>query len=106
MAASVFGMGNRDSGCRGRTHLQKMLLGSGAGHSGRHWAVLSNDVLKTPHSAPSSSSTSPIDALNRTNAYRYRFHNGINITPFSTFLKLGTIVCDDARQTHYDRLRD
>ena len=72
----------------------------------RHWAVLSSDVLKTPHGAPSSSSTSPIVALNRTNAYRYRFHNGINRTPFSTFLKLGTIVCDDTRQTHYDRLCD
>lgn len=43
-------------------------------------------------------------ALNRTDTYSYRFLNGINLTPFSTFLKLGTIVRNDILQTHRYRL--
>lgn len=48
MAASVFGMGNRDSGCRGRTHLQRMLLGSGAGHSGPTLGCALRRCVKNP----------------------------------------------------------
>lgn len=46
-----------------------------------------------------------IFALNRTSAYLCRFLNGINETPFSTFLNLGAIVCDGTHQAQDSKPR-
>lgn len=76
---------------------------------GPHWAVLSCDTLKYSPHALNSGGPFQIFALNRTSAYLCRFLNGINEIPFSTFLNLGAIVCNDTHQAHDSRphhLRD
>lgn len=98
----LFKKGNKDSGCHGRIHLHSILV------------CLSGRRQPLPGPPPPPGLCSPqcteqldgfhICALNRTDTYSYRFLNGINLTPFSTFLKLGTIVRNDILQTHRYRL--
>lgn len=99
MEIFLFEKGNKDSGCRGRAHLHSTPVRVPPGRRPPRGPRLCCPAGPgAPHGARSSSRTPRRFALNRTNANGYRFLHGINIRPFSTFLKLGTIVRSDIRR--------